>query len=110
MPRMQEEILLRIFIAEDDYSGANALYRVIAERAMSEGLSGATVLPGPTGFGRTRQIRTELNPDAGIRVPVVVEIVDVQEKINAFLPYLDRVIESGLITMELVGACRYGGK
>lgn len=110
MPRtMHEEILLRIFIAEDDYSGSKALYQVIAERALNDGLSGATVLPGPTSFGRTRQIRTELNPDAGIKVPVVIEIVDVQEKIDAFLPYLDQVISSGLITMEAVKACRYGG-
>lgn len=109
MPKpMHEEILLRIFLAEDDYSGSKALYHVITERALSDGLSGATVLPGPTSFGRTRQIRNELNPDAGIRVPVIIEIVDVREKIEAFLPYLDGVIDSGLITMEAVKACRYG--
>jgi len=62
MPRMQEEILLRIFIAEDDYSGANALYRVIAERAMSEGLSGATVLPGPTGLAEPGRSGLNLIP------------------------------------------------
>jgi uncharacterized protein len=70
-------------------------------------MAGATVLPGPEGFGRSRYVRSELNVDAGLRLPVVVEIIDSEEQINRFLPIVHEMVESGLVTLEKVRAIRY---
>src|SRR5260221_14453458 len=84
-----EAVLLRVFIGEDDRYGNGALYEAIVERAREMGMAGATVLPGPEGFGQSGHIRSGLGVDAGPRSPVVVEIIDTEERINRFLPLLD---------------------
>jgi uncharacterized protein len=102
-----ESMLLRVFVGEDDRCGDCALYEAIVERALAMGMAGATVLPGPEGFGPSRHIRSELSVDAGPRQPMVVEIVDTEEQIDRFLPVLDGMMESGLVTLEKVRAIYY---
>jgi PII-like signaling protein len=103
-----EAVLLRVFVGADDRHGEQALYETIVERARRMKLAGATVLPGPEGYGQSRRIRSELSVDAGPRQPMVVEIVDSATQIDRFLPVLERMVESGLVTMEKVRAIRYG--
>ena len=103
-----EAVLLRVFVGEDDRHGGRPLYAAIVERALEMKMAGATVLPGPEGFGQSRHIRSELSVDAGPRQPMVVEIVDTEEQIERFLPVVDGMVESGLVTLEKVRAIRYG--
>lgn len=101
--------LLRVFVGDEDEVAGQALYRLIVERALEAGLAGATVLPGPLSYGQGGGLRSEFAIDAGVRVPVVVEIVDSMEKIEAFLPTLDGMIDSGLVTIEKLRARYYPG-
>jgi PII-like signaling protein len=107
MQSSTEAMLLRVFVGEDDRHGEHALYEAVVERALAMGMAGATVLPGPEGFGQSRHIRSELSVDAGPRQPMVIEIVDTEEQIDRFLPVLDGMIESGLVTLEKVRAIHY---
>lgn len=102
--------LLRIFVGDEDEHDGHAVYRLITEKAREAGLAGATVLPGPLSYGQRGILRSEFAIDAGVRVPVVVEIVDTAEKIEAFLPTVDGMIGSGLITIEKVRARYYPGR
>jgi uncharacterized protein len=103
-----EAMLLRVFVGEDDYYGGRPLCEAIVEKALAMKMAGATVLPGPEGFGQSRRIRSELSIDAGPRQPMVVEIVDTEAQIERFLPVVDGMVESGLVTLEKVRAIRYG--
>ena len=107
MKAMSEAMLLRVFVGEDDRYGGKSLYHAIVQKALEQNLAGATVLPGPDGFGRSRYVRSELCIDAGPRSPMVIEIVDDEAKINQFLPILSEMVESGLVTLEKVRAIRY---
>jgi PII-like signaling protein len=102
-----DAILLRIFVAEDDTCEHRPLYEAIVERAFAMKLAGATVLPGPEGFGQSGVIRSEVSIDAGPRRPMVVEIVDAAAQIERFLPVLDDMMGSGLVTLERVRAIAY---
>jgi len=100
-------VLLRVFVGEEDRYHGRSLYEAIVACALESRLAGATVLPAPEGFGRSRYVRTELNIDAGPHSPVVIEIVDLEDRINEFLPQLHNMLESGLVTFEKVHAIRY---
>ena len=102
-----EAVLLRIFVGEEDRYEGRPLFEAIVELARQRKLAGATALRGPGGFGRSRYIRTEFTPDAGSKVPMVVEIIDHAEKIDAFLPLVEHMVGSGLVTLEGVRALRY---
>jgi PII-like signaling protein len=103
-----EAALLRIFVGEDDRYRGKPVVEAIVSKALEIRMSGATVLRGHDGFGRSRSIRTELNNiDARPRLPMVIEIVDTREKIDEFLLIVDRMIESGLVTLKRVRALRY---
>jgi uncharacterized protein len=104
---LAEAVLLRVFVGEDDRYYGRALYQAIVAKALEEKMAGATVLPGPEGFGRSRYVRSELSVDAGPRLPMVVEIVDSAEQIDRFLPVLGEMVESGLVTLERVRAIHY---
>jgi PII-like signaling protein len=97
--------LLRIFIGEDDKADGRPLYEAIVLKARETHLAGATVLRGPLGFGRSSMLHTAKVLRLSQDLPVVVEIVDTEEKINAFLPILTK---SCLITLEKVTVIRYG--
>ena len=101
--------LLRIFLGETDKFEHQPLFQVIVLRAREMGLAGATVVRGVEGFGAvSRVIHTAKILRLSEDLPIVVEIVDSEEKINAFLPELDSMMGSGLVTMEKVKVLRYG--
>jgi PII-like signaling protein len=107
MRPISDAVLLRVFVGEEDWYEDGPLYLAIVEKALERRMAGATVLPGPEGFGRSRYLRTELNIDAGRRLPMIVEIVDSEQQIDGFLLVLDEMVDSGLITLEKVRAIRY---
>ena len=98
----KEGKLLRIFIGESDKHGGLALFEWIVRKAREEGLAGATVLRGLEGFGAHSRLHTAKILRLSSDLPIVVEIVDTAEKIEAFLPLVDSVIDEGLATVEKV--------
>ncbi|GIX01252.1 MAG: DUF190 domain-containing protein [Thermogutta sp.] len=102
-----EAYLLRIFIGESDRVGNRPLYEVIVEEARRRGLAGATVVRGFLGFGANSRIHTAKILRLSEDLPVVIEIVDAEEKIEPFIQELDGMIEEGLITLEKVRVIAY---
>ncbi|MEW5737006.1 MAG: DUF190 domain-containing protein [Thermodesulfobacteriota bacterium] len=96
----EKACLLRVFVGESDKFGNRALYEVIVERARKEGLAGATVLRGFLGYGANSVIHTSKVLRLSEDLPVVVEIVDSEEKVERFLAIVDPMIKEGLVTME----------
>jgi len=106
----QTATLLRIFLGQDDRHEHQPLYEAIVMKAREHHLAGATVLRGPMGFGHSSHIHTTKVLRLSQDLPVVVEIVDSEEKIAAFLPVLEGMMEAGLVTLEKVQVLRYGPK
>lgn len=104
----QEAVLVRIFFGEDDKYDRLPLYEAIIRKAREMHLAGATALRGHVGFGHSTLIHTSKILYLAQDLPMVVEIVDAKEKIDAFLPVLDQMMTSGLITIEKVQVLRYG--
>jgi uncharacterized protein len=104
----RDAVLLRVFFGEDDKHGHLPLYEAIVLKAREMNLAGATVLRGPMGFGHSSHIHTTKILRLSQDLPIVVEIVDSQEKIDAFLPTLDGMMSSGLVTIEKVQVLHYG--
>lgn len=102
-------VMLRIFIGESDRdpAGDRPLYEAIVRRAREAHLAGATVLRGPMGFGRHSRMHTAKLLELSTDLPMVIEIVDAEEKINAFLPVIDELVTEGLVTLEAVRILRY---
>ena len=106
----KQALLLRIFIGEDDKFDGSPLYEAIVLRAREMHLAGATVLRGPMGFGASSRLHTAKILRLSEDLPLVIEIVDSEEKIDDFLPVLDRMMSSGLITLEKVQVLHYGAR
>jgi PII-like signaling protein len=106
----QQAVLLRIFIGENDKAGSTPLYEAIVLKAREQHLAGATVLRGPMGFGKSSRLHTTKILRLSEDLPLVIEIVDSEEKIDGFLPWLDGIMPSGLVTLEKVQVLRYGVK
>ena len=104
----KDAMLLRIFFGEDDRFEHQSLYEAIVQKARSMHLAGATVLRGPMGFGHSSRLHTAKVLRLSFDLPIVVEIVDTEVKINEFLPILDGMMISGLITLEKVQVLQYG--
>jgi hypothetical protein len=104
-----ESVLLRIFIGESDRHGHLPLYEAIVLKARESHLAGATVLRGAMGFGKSSRMHTSKILRLSDDLPLVIELVDSEENINAFLPVLDGMISGGLVTLEKVRAIRYLG-
>ena len=104
----KDAVLLRIFIGEQDKFERRPLYEAIVFKARELLLAGATVLRGPLGFGRTSRVHSAKILRLSKDLPVVIEIVDSQDKIDAFLPVLEGMIGSGLVTLEKVQVLQYG--
>ena len=102
-----EGVLLRIYLGELDKHGHQPLYETIVLKARKMGLAGATVLRGPMGFGAHSHLHTAKILRLSEDLPVLVEIVDKEEKINAFLPELDKLLGDGLVTLEKVRVLTY---
>ncbi len=99
--------LLRIFIGESDRHGAQPLHTAIVEAARAARLSGATVFKGIEGFGARSVVHAARVFDLSTDLPVLIEIVDSEENIRAFIPRLDAMVQDGLITLETVEVIRY---
>ncbi len=104
----REAVLLRIFLGEDDRYDHKPLYEAIVLEARKMGMRGATVLRGPMGFGHSSRLHTTKVLRLSEDLPLVIEIVDKQERIDTFLPVLDSMMGSGLVTMEKVTVLQYG--
>src|SRR6266542_5822861 len=105
-----EAMLLRIFIGESDRWEHKPLYEAIVLKARETHLAGATVLRGPMGFGKSSRLHTAKILRLSFDLPLVIEIVDSEEKIQQFLPVLDEMMGGGLLTMEKVKVIDYRGK
>ncbi len=105
-----EKVLMRIFTGELKKYGHVPLYEALVELFRQEGFSGATVLRGMAGFGSHHVYHTHKLLELSADLPIVIEVVETQEKIDAILPKIDGMMESGLITLETVNVIRYTQK
>ena len=103
----QDALLLRIFIGESDRWQHRPLYEAIVLRARELHLAGATVLRGPMGFGKSSRLHTAKILRLSMDLPLVIEIIDSEEKLTAFLPVLDEMMKGGLVTLEKVKVIDY---
>jgi uncharacterized protein len=102
-----DAVLLRIFIGENDHWEHKPLYEAIVLKARELHLAGATLLRGQMGFGKTSRLHTTKILRLSMDLPLVIEIVDSEEKINSFLPLLDEMMTGGLVTLEKVRVIDY---
>ncbi|HXJ56423.1 MAG TPA: DUF190 domain-containing protein [Verrucomicrobiae bacterium] len=105
-----DAVLLRIFIGESDRWHHQPLYEAIVLKAREMHLAGATVLRGPMGFGKSSRLHTAKILRLSMDLPLVIEIVDSEEKVQQFLPVLHGMMGGGLLTMEKVKVMDYRGK
>jgi PII-like signaling protein len=103
----EDGMLLRIFIGESDKHRGRPLYEAIVLKAREAGLAGATVLRGLMGYGAHSRVHTAKVLRLSEDLPIVVEIVDTEEKLRGLLPWLDEVITEGMVTLEKVRVLRY---
>src|SRR5438477_1330095 len=105
----RDAVLLRVFIGESDRWHHQPLYEAIVLKAREMHLAGATVLRGPMGFGKSSRLHTAKILRLSMDLPMVIEIVDSEEKIQAFLPMLDAMMSGGMVTLERVQVieCRH---
>jgi PII-like signaling protein len=104
----KDAVLLRIFVGEKQKFEHHPLFEAIVMKAREMHLAGATVLRGPLGFGHSSRIHSAKILRLSEDLPVVIEIVDSREKIDGFLPVLEGMIGSGLVTLEKVQVLQYG--
>ena len=102
-----EATLLRIFIGDTDRYHHRPLYEAIVLKARELHLAGATVLKSPMGYGHTSRLHTAKILQLSTDLPMVIEIVDEPQKIEAFLPVLDEMMDGGLVTLEKVQVIHY---
>lgn len=110
MKAESEAQLLRIFIGESDRHHGRPVYEAIVEEARRRGMAGATVLRGIMGFGATSRIHTSKILRLSEDLPIVVELADKPETINDFLPFLEEIMQGGLITLEKARIIAYQPK
>ena len=103
----EEGYLLRVFIGESDKAGHRPLYEEIVLKAREAGLAGATVLRGVMGFGKNSILHTAKILRLSEDLPMVIEIVDSLEKVEAFVPTLNEMIQDGLVTIEKITVIQY---
>lgn len=103
----QHAMLLRVFIGESDRWEHRPLYEAIVLKARESGLAGATVLRSPMGFGKSSRLHTAKILRLSEDLPVVIEIVDEEPKLRAFLPTLETMMGGGMVTLEKVEVIHY---
>ncbi len=103
----QDGYLLRVFLGESDQSQGQPLYEAIVMKARELHLAGATVLRGPMGFGKRSRLHTAKILRLSEDLPIIIEIVDSKEKIDELLPYIDEMVQDGLVTLERVQVIKY---
>jgi len=99
--------LLRIFIGESDKHGRKPLYQAIVEMLREEGMAGATVLRGIEGFGATSHLHTARILRLSEDLPIVIEVADTAERIEAIMPKIDEMVSEGMVTLERVEVVSY---
>jgi uncharacterized protein len=102
-----ENLLMRIFIAEGDRYEHRPLYEALVEMLRKEGFAGATVLRGVCGFGAHSVYHSQKLLDLSADLPMIIEAVESEEKVNAVMPRIDAMMSGGMITMEKVRVIRY---
>src|SRR5947207_15654945 len=103
----EDALLLRIFVGESDRWQHQPLYEAIVMKARALHLAGATVLRGPMGFGAASRIHTAKILRLSMDLPMVIEIVDTEEKVKTLLPFLDEMMGGGLVTLEKIKVIHY---
>jgi hypothetical protein len=105
----EQGVLLRIFVGEGDREPGRdrPLYEAVVRKAREANLAGATVLKGPLGFGKHSRVHSAKLLELSSDLPIVIEIVDSEEKIKAFLPVVDQLVTEGLVTLEAVRIIKY---
>ena len=102
-----ENVLMRIFIGESDRYRHRPLYEALVELFRKEGFAGATVLRGVSGFGAHSVYHTQKLLDLSADLPLIIEVVDTEEKINGIMPEVDEMMGGGMITLEKATVIRY---
>lgn len=102
-----DAVMLRVFLGESDRWRHQPLYEAIVLEARTMHLAGATVLRGPMGFGKSSRLHTAKILRLSMDLPLVIEIVDSEDKIKGFLPVLDRMMKGGLVTLEKMKVIDY---
>lgn len=105
-----EQVLMRIFVGEADRWENRPLYKVLVELFRQEGFAGATVLRGVTGFGATSVLHTDSLLCLSQDLPLVIEVVDAEDKVESILPRLDEMLQGGMVTLEKARVIRYSKK
>jgi len=108
MATPEDATLLRLFVGEKDRLEHRPLYEAIVLRAREHGLAGATVFRGLLGFGASSMLHTAKILRLSDDLPIVIEIIDAEHQIESFLPVLDEMLPSGLVTIEKVRVLHYG--
>ena len=103
----EQGYLLRIFVGERDLWHGKPLYEAVVLKARELDMAGATVIRGVMGFGAHSRIHTSTILRLSEDLPMVIEIVDSEEKISELIPYLDEMVEEGLVTLEKVNVIKY---
>jgi PII-like signaling protein len=106
----EDAVLLRIYLNEQEKWQHRPLYEGIVLKAREMHLAGATILRGPMGYGKSTHLHTAKILDLSMNLPLVIEIVESQAKIDEFLPAIDEMIVSGLVTLEKVKVIHYRGR
>lgn len=99
--------LLRVFINETSRYNGKPLVHAIVERARDAHMAGATVFKSPMGFGTHRTVHTDRLVEVSLDMPMVIEIVDAENRLDAFMPLLDEMITEGIVTREPIEVIRY---
>jgi uncharacterized protein len=99
--------LLRIFIGEKDKWNGQSLHEAIIKIAREKGMAGATAIKGFMGFGAHSRMHTAKLLELSEDLPIIIEIVDSEEKINAFIPNIDEMVKDGLVTLEKANVVMY---
>ena len=108
MPLPRDAMLLRIYLGESEKSGHAPLYEALVLKAREMHLAGATVLRGPLGFGHSSRLHTAKILRLSEDLPLIIEIVDTEEKLQAFLDAIESMVVSTLVTLEKVQVIQYG--
>ena len=103
----EKSVVLRVFIGESDHCKGKALYEQIVLKARELNLAGATVLRGIMGFGADSRMHSAKILDLSMDLPIIIEIVDTQEKIDLILPFIDEHVVEGLVTIENISVIKY---
>ena len=101
---------LRIYIGESDHYKGRPLFQAIVEKAKSLDMAGATVFRGLMGYGANSRIHTASLIDLSADLPIMIEIIDSAEYIEKFLPYLDKMVKEGMVTVDDIQVIKYGKK